>query len=305
MQELHQQLQETENRLLSFLHKLNERADLLLEGFVAEAPAILAGDTRYEQAYHRFLAATRGQLQTIREKVREARSQQIEALYLQHSGQYYSGGAATSLTEWYHRCLNAITKWEEALYQRETQAIEKAEWKDYEAVFRQLMDGYHREKESIHCKQCGARLQINQVYYYSVYVPCPFCQTQNIFNPGTNARQLEETARKLAEQRSKPLLEEHHLQQQLERELYLQAHELHLTMIHEKNNQVVREKQHAITQLEAQRQEALQKAPKLLEAYHRSVFNEITQLLPDLHEHNERFYNAIRAQYVTHSIIHT
>jgi len=77
----------------------------------------------------------------------------------------------------------------------------------------------------------------------------------------------------------------------------MQAHELQLSLIHETNNHIIQEKQQAVARLEEQRQEAVLKAPELMEAYHRSVFDELNRLLPDLREHHEKFYRAIHTRY--------
>lgn len=296
MTELKQHLEATEQRLDVFLHKLSLRAQELLSGFEHEAPGIRAGDTLYGQAYSRFLAATRGQIQKLREKVREVEETQITPVFYSHTSQ--SGNAVYSMVyEWRNRCQARILQWEEQLYTLEAAAIERAEWQDYEAVFHKHLNQYHAEKEEVFCKQCGAKLTINQVFYYSVYITCAFCHTQNIFDPGTSARQLEDTARKLAEQRSRPLLEQQQFYQQRERDLYMQAHQLQLSLVHETNSRIIQEKQQAITRLEEQRQEAVLKAPELMEAYHRSVFDELNRLLPDLREHHEKFYRAISTRY--------
>lgn len=297
MQELQQHLEATEQRLDAFLVKLAQRAQELLNGFEQEAVNIRRNDTIYGQAYSRFLAATRGQVQKLREKVKEVEETQIMPVFYRNCTQSSLAGFSSMVYEWRNRCQAKILQWEEQLYARESAAIERAEWQDYETVFQSHLQQYHAEKEKVYCKQCGAKLAINQVYYYTVYITCTFCQTQNIFNPGTSARQLEDTARKLAEQRSRPVLEQQQFYQQRERDLYMQAHELQLSLIHEKNNQIIKEKQQAIARLEEQRQEAVVKAPQLMEEYHRSVFDELNNLLPDLREHHEKFYRAITTHY--------
>ncbi|WEK38399.1 MAG: hypothetical protein P0Y53_12910 [Candidatus Pseudobacter hemicellulosilyticus] len=298
---LTRELDSIETRLDSFLSTLTERADALLEGFVETAPGIMDNDNIHGQAYSRFLAATRGQISTLRQKVQDTRSRQIDPVYIQHQHSLPFGSpAATMLFEWQHRCAEKMHAWEAALMNKESKAIEKAEDKDYALLFKELLDRYNIEKEKVFCQQCGAKLEIDRLYYYSVYISCPFCSSQNIFNPGSSARQLEATARKLAEQRSKPLLEEQEACVEKERECYFQQHELQLQLIHEKNSGKIRETREAISRLEARRQEALQKAPLLLEQYYQMVFEEMSTLLPDLRQHHERFYQAIQASYLQH-----
>lgn len=296
-------LNELETRLDTFLQKLDERAGQLLEGFTAEAPDIMAADDLYGQTYSRFLAATRGQLATLRKKVQEVRESQVEPTLARYeSASAFGSPAYQVLYECRERCFKKIYDWEENLYRKETDAIEKAEAKDYEPIFRQLLSNYYREADHVHCKQCGAQLTIGRVYYYSTYVACNFCHTQNIFDPGTNARQLEETARKLGEQRSKPLLNAHHAAQTLERTLYHQAHQLQLGLIHEKSTAVIQATRQTIATLEAGRVKAQKEAPALLEQYYRAVFDEMSRLLPDLKEHNERFFQSMQTSYLQRNI---
>lgn len=298
-------LENIESRLYVFLAKLDERADMLLQGFIAEAPAVMADDNIHGQAYYRFRSATSGQLATLRQKVQEVRESQINGTWYKYDGSFDFGGAASNLLyDWRQRCFEKLNSWEETLYKKEQQAIDQVEAKDYEVIFHELIRQYEGEKENVHCKQCGAKLVIEGMYYYSVYIPCQFCHTQNIFDPGTNARKLEETARKLAEQRNKAILEQQEAMQTGERELYQQMHELHLSLIHEKDSKVVQEKQKTIAALEIQRKHALEEAPLLLEQYYKAVFETMSELLPDLREHNERFFQAMQTSYLQHKMKH-
>ncbi|BAV07132.1 hypothetical protein SAMN05421788_102241 [Filimonas lacunae] len=299
MQDLMQQLSDTEQRLNAFLQKLDQRADELLEGYLAEAPAIIAGDDQYGQSMYRFTNATRGQIQTLRQKADDVRQKQIRPLYESYATSANFGTPVYStVQDWFNRCTDTLNAWEDNLFNRMDTAIEKAEWKDYEVVFSNLMNNYHQQKENVHCKQCGAKLTIEGVYYYSTYIPCNFCNTQNIFDPGTSARELEHTARQLAEQRCKPMKDAHEQMNQHERDLYMQGHELHLSLIHEKDKNTINTVNNKIAALEAERQEAIRKAPELLEAYYRAMFDEMTKLLPDLSEHNDKFFLSIKESYL-------
>src|SRR3546814_4252100 len=77
--------------------------------------------------------------------------------------------------------------------------------RDLEREYADTQAEYAAACERAHCKQCGAKLEIQQFYFMSTYIACGFCQTQNTFDPGTKARMMEHLARPLAESRCKPL----------------------------------------------------------------------------------------------------
>lgn len=287
-----------ENRLDTFLAKLNERVDALLSGFISEAPAVMADDDRFGQAYYRFSSAMKGQTGNMREKLREVLEKQIEPVYdrYSHTLPVQSEGYNV-VREWRHRCARKADEWEEQLRRRVDDATEQVERKDYEPVFEQMMNSYWQQCQSINCRQCGANLNINQVYYYSAYVACSHCQTQNIFEPGTIARDIEHTARKLAEQRSKHFMDAHDQRKEEEQSLYLQMHELQLALTVQERMTKSGPTYEKLLSLESKRVQAENEAPELLDKYYRSIFDELTKLLPDLEEHHEKFFKSLQANY--------
>lgn len=292
------ELEALENRLDAFLVKLDERVEILLSGFIAEAPSVMAEDDRFGQAYYRFSSAMKGQAANMREKVQEVRDKQIEPVFCRYIDTFsVSSDAHRILYDWRHRCARKVDDWEERLQNRVDQAIEEVERKDYEPIFQQMMDTYWQQCKVVNCKQCGAKLDIQQVYYYSAYVACTYCQTQNIFDPGTTARDLEQTARKLAEQRSKHLLDAHELKKNEERELYSQMHELQVTLSTQQFLTKSGPVYDQIRALEAKRVQAEKDAPELLDQYYRSIFDELNKLLPDLNDHHEKFFRSLQANY--------
>lgn len=288
-------LDETETRLNSFLQKLTERSNELLEGFKLEAKSLKQNeDDIHEQAYHRFSSGIKGQLTLIRKKVDEVRENQVLKAYRQYEDVYESGSKESKyIDKWSERCCDTINAWEDSQRAEEDNVIKEVEKTDYEIVFQKLIDSYNLEKEKVHCKQCGSKLNIDKLYYYSAYITCAYCKTQNVFDPGTSARLIEDTARKLGEQRANYLSEQSGEMQQKERDLYMQGHELKLSLIHEKDQRVIAEKQLMIKDLEEQRRACEKESPLLMEKYYKTVFDEITKLLPDLKEHNEKFYESI------------
>ena len=295
---LKSELATLENRLDTFLAKLNERVDALLSGFIEEAPSVMAEDDRFGQAYYRFSSAMKGQAGSMREKLREVLEKQIEPVYSRYSDTLSAGSEGYSiLYEWRHRCARKADEWEEELQHRVDEATEQVERKDYEPVFAQMMNDYWQQCQPINCRQCGANLSIKQVYYYSAYVACSHCQTQNIFEPGTIARDIEHTARKLAEQRSKHFIDAHEQRKREERSLYQQMHELQLTLSAEERMKRSGPKYEQLLSLESKRVQAENEAPELLDKYYRNIFDELNKLLPDLEEHHEKFFKSLQANY--------
>jgi len=292
------ELDALENRLHTFLAKLDERLDMLLAGFVEEAPAIMKEDDRFGQAYYRFSSAMKGQAGNMREKVHEVINNQIAPVFSLYTDTLSAGTDGYRMVyDWRNRCADKALQWEEEMQRRVDEAVELVERKDYEPIFREMMNTYRLQCRSVNCKQCGASLNIQQVYYYSAYVACGFCQSQNIFEPGTSARDLEQIARKLAEQRSRHFLDAHEQRKREEQDLYMQMHELQLKLSHQERAAKSGPTYSQLLALNAKRIQAENEAPELLDKYYRSIFDELTILLPDLKEHHDKFFSSLQANY--------
>ncbi|ACU63766.1 hypothetical protein [Chitinophaga pinensis] len=287
-----------ESRLDNFLAKLNDRIDLLIAGFIAEAPAIMATDDRFGQAYYRFSSGIKGQATNMREKVREVMETQIEPAYSRYSDILSAGSDAYRLVhEWRHRCAEKANNWEDELQHRMDAATEQVERKNYEPIFLDMVNQYMQQCKSVLCTQCGDNLQIAQVYYHSAYVNCPSCNTQNIFEPGVIARDLEQNARKLAEQRSKHFMDAHEQKRAEEEALYQQMHNLQLKMSFQELQAKSGPLYAQLLALNNQRVAAEDEIPAQLDKYYRNIFDELNGLLPDLKEHHEKFFISLQNNY--------
>ena len=58
-------------------------------------------------------------------------------------------------------------------------------------------------KDKFHCSQCGANLEIKELYFISTYITCPYCQTQNTFVPSDKMREFEFVAKDFAEEKTR------------------------------------------------------------------------------------------------------
>ena len=61
-------------------------------------------------------------------------------------------------------------------------------------------------------------IEIEKIFLIETYISCPYCQTQNTFAPSTQARNLQNIARGLAEQRTAHLYEEFERESKKEQE---------------------------------------------------------------------------------------
>ena len=145
--------------------------------------------------------------------------------------------------------------------------------------------------------QCGSPILIPKLFFTTTYLSCPACQTRNTFEPSTQAKQLEHIGRSLAEQRTKYLLKEHDAIPNKIHDLYLQIHDLKLSLIHEKNKNVIEKTKKEMIELGRLKLELEQKQPILYQTYLRAMFDEWNKINPDLAEEHERFYNRLLTDY--------
>ncbi len=71
-----------------------------------------------------------------------------------------------------------------------------------EVQYQQILDEHERVKDRFACITCGAALTISKLFCIATYVDCPYCRTQNTFQPSDAAYRLPAIAELLAEQRA-------------------------------------------------------------------------------------------------------
>ena len=72
-----------------------------------------------------------------------------------------------------------------------------------EEKLREIVEEYNAVKDKFHCSQCGANLEIKELYFISTYITCPYCQTQNTFVPSDKMREFEFVAKDFAEEKTR------------------------------------------------------------------------------------------------------
>jgi RNA polymerase-binding transcription factor DksA len=282
-------LKENEERYLIFLNKLEEKAMELTDASIPELKALKTED---ERQFGLMLNGILGQLESIRDKANTVFDEKIENVYQNYKEEvdvlhpYYS-----RLTEFRAVCSDQLHNGlEEKLSQLRDQ-LQETNNEDFEVVYQQILDEFETIKNQFKCQQCGDTIPLTKIYFVTTHLACPSCQNKNTFTPSSLAQGLEHVGRSLAEQRTKPLLDKYYEEQNRERELYLQGHHLKLKRDFHKKNEVL-EKQ--IEDVEQQRNESKALIPNYYQDYERAMFDEWKKLVPDLAEHNERFYQSLQ-----------
>ncbi len=285
-------LEESKERWFLFLEKLEIKIEELCTAAIPELKELLATDEDiYKRTFHHVYAGVNGQLQNIREKARDTYEDKIIDMYenikpeISVLNPYYNllSDFRTVCSERYHKDF-------EQKYEYWQNQLEKTRERDLEIEYNKIVTEFDAIKNKFNCKQCGGNITIEKIFFMTTYITCSHCQTQNTFDPSTQARTLQNFAKELAEQRTSHLYEIYLTENNKERELYHERHELSLTTIHEKNKKVLEQKSIQMDTLEKQRKEVIKNAPKLYQTYLRAMYDEWNKITPDLKEHNEKMY---------------
>lgn len=285
-------LEESQERWFVFLDKMESKLEELCTAAIPELKEILeTDDDIYKRTFHRVYAGIQGQLDHIREKARDTYEAKIVREYenLNDSVSVLSPHHEL-LTDFRTVCSGRYNVHFENQYDYWRNQIEKTQERDLELEYQKIVSEFESIKNKFSCKQCGGNITIEKIFFMETYLNCTYCQTQNTFEPGTQARNLQNFAKALAEQRTATLYEDFDKENRKERDFYHQKHELSLSTIHEKDKNVLAQKQKRMDELEQQRQEAIQNAPKLYHIYLRAMYDEWNKITPDLKEHNEKMY---------------
>jgi hypothetical protein len=183
-------INELETRWNTFLGKLEEKANELIEGIRTEGKTLWQDKADvYHQTYYRFRSGMQGQLRSIYTKARDTYEANIQ--------------------QGRHQLATIYHEWEERIRQKEEEAINEAETEDLELKYQEILAEHALIKDTFSCIQCGGKLVLDKIYFITTYIKCDHCQTQNTFEPSTMAKSLEGLSKPLAEQRCKHLYNEY------------------------------------------------------------------------------------------------
>jgi len=289
--EWYAELQESQERWFSFLEKLEAKMEEFATVAIPELKEIMqSDDDLYKRTFHRVYSGVNGQLSNIREKARDTYEEKIDNLYYQLNSQVsVLSKHHNLLSDFRGACSDRHNDFDDK-YDYWRKQIDKTQERDLEIEYKKILEEYETIKNKFNCTQCGGTIEIEKIFLIETYISCPYCKTQNTFAPSTQGRNLQNIARDLAEQRTAHLYEAFEIENDKERILYLQSHELGLTRIHETDPKKLKEIQAKIDDLEEQRKFAIQNAPKLRQIYLRAMYDEWNKITPDLKEHNEKMY---------------
>lgn len=189
----HPDLEQLKVRFETFTEKLLAKADDL------EAEAKMSAQTVYDEdpdhhkrAYGQFKMGIEGQFKGLIQKTNDVFNQQIRPL--RDTSQYDN-------REWFSELYDQLSAFEANIRQKMKNVFGDVIKISNEVYLQNILKEYEKIKDAFNCKQCSANLSIDQIYFVSTYITCPFCQTQNTFVPGTKMTQLEGLSRDLAEER--------------------------------------------------------------------------------------------------------
>ena len=192
----HPDLENLKSRFLTFTHKLMAKANELEQEALMSAQAVYdEDDDHYKRTYNQFKLGIEGQFKHLIEKTREVFDQQIYPI--RESGRYENN------RDWYLELSEVNNQFEKDIYAKIKYIFGQVKEISPEVHLQKVLEEYEEIKDAFHCHQCGANLVIDQIYFVSTYITCPYCQTQNTFVPGTRMKELQHLAREVAEERLK------------------------------------------------------------------------------------------------------
>jgi len=291
------EMNEIRQRWFVFLEKLETRMDELGEAALPDLrEAFNQADDPYKQLHSRMLSGIKGQLEQMRDKARKTEEEKIDAFYDRWEDDVDFGGAwHDQLSQFRDDTGDRFRRFEERI-ESWRQKLDATAEQDLEIEYQKLLDEYEQIKDKFHCKQCGGNIRIEKMFFIATYITCPYCQTQNTFEPSSQARGLEHLGRSLAEQRCAHLLKDYEAEKNKDGDLYHQVHELKIDSI-DADKAGKKTAAETIARLEDERRVAIKNAPDMYRQYLRAMFDEWNKIVPDLKEQNEKFYQRMLSDF--------
>lgn len=287
------EMQETKERFFAFIGKLEEKLKEFAEASILELKALNQEDSdEFKRGYHRMKSAVLGQLGSILKKALDVKEEKIDGFVSPDDDHDTSRAYDQFRSDCYER-YNQLDE----LHSHYRELVENTDAEDFEAKYQKILDEYEAIKDKFRCVQCSSPIAIDKIYFTTTYITCPACQTRNTFEPSSQAKMLEHVGRSLAEQRTAHLLKEHDEIPKKAQDLYMQAHHLELSLIHEQDKKVIAQKTQEIQGLQKQKEELESKRPGLYQTYLRAMFDEWNKINPALAEEHEKFYNRLLNDY--------
>jgi hypothetical protein len=293
------QIQENQQRFFDFLDKIEIRMQELAEAAIPELTEMRnSTEESFKMDFHRMKSGIDGQLENIRKKVYDVHDDKILDVYHEIKHNYSPKDKDRDVLDTFRTdCRNRYNIFEEK-YQAARNAVDATDYEDFEIAYQKVLDEYATIKDKFHCKQCGSPISIEKIFFINVHLNCSSCQTQNTFEPSTQARMLQHFAQDLAHQRASDLYEKYEKESEKERFYYHEMHPLKLSLNFEKDSKIKAETESKIADLKAKRQESIKNTPLFKIDYLQKKFAEWKKITPDLADHLEtRLQNELTSIY--------
>ena len=214
-------MKDLEQRFRVFIEKLTERAESLAKETSDSIQEIYDEDADpYKRSFGNFLMGVKGQFKGIIDKAEEVFKQQIKPNAPSFLKTQTPEGEFQE--QWFRKIHDDFEKWKDMMRDLAESIENQVKKPSAEEKFREIVEEYNAVKDKFHCSQCGANLEIKELYFISTYITCPYCQTQNTFVPSDKMREFEFVAKDFAEEKTREeekLYEKPHLYRKIIAEL--------------------------------------------------------------------------------------
>ena len=105
--------------------------------------------------------------------------------------------------QWFRKIHDDFEKWKDKMRDLADSIENQVKKPSAEEKLREIVEEYNAVKDKFHCSQCGANLEIKELYFISTYITCPYCQTQNTFVPSDKMREFEFVTKDFAEEKTR------------------------------------------------------------------------------------------------------
>lgn len=286
--DLKKELEDTQNRFFVFIEKLETRLKEFAESSIPELKDLHENDPdNYKQSFHRMKSAVDGQLETMYKKADEIFDQKVS--YYRNS---VSRDQRVIFNDFRNDCRERLQIFQN-LYIDYKNQIDAVDYQDFEVVYQNIIDEFNTIKDKFTCVQCSSPILIDKLYFTTTYISCTSCETQNTFEPSTQAKQLEHVGRSLAEQRTAHLKKEYDQAPDKSNVLYSQIRDLDYSLRGETNQNTIAEKTIEIQKLQAQKRIIDDSIPYLYKIYLRAMFDEWNAINPAMTQEHEKFHDRI------------
>ncbi|MCK0205092.1 TFIIB-type zinc ribbon-containing protein [Ornithobacterium rhinotracheale] len=195
-----EELQALKERSQVFLQKLRAKAQELEDEVLPVVQSVYDEDPdRYKREYGHFKQGIVNQFKSLIQKANEVYDKQISP----------KRNIGVNATSDYKTLFQEITKLFEdfrtEMYAKEDQIFGTVKEISNEVYLQKALAEYEEVKNAFTCTQCGAPIEIKELYFVSTYIRCEYCQTQNTFVPGSNMQHIRFYTRDIGEERHKDL----------------------------------------------------------------------------------------------------